>query len=154
MRKYYDILDEMIYDTFNNYILTNTIYEFINSFVRYYYLELVCVDNCHEKHAREHKAIKCIDTIHDIACFAFDSREFMLLCDVLNKINDYTYTDIVIDFDEYVNLEDSVYSVHSHKFMQDNRSNDSFYDYQYCLIRVDKYIEQYMIDEQTYIDLF
>lgn len=147
MRKYYDIIDEMIRTTFDDAVIYDTtdiydraIFTMIDSLTRYYFDILAFT----EKNERENRAQTLIHQIHDIACYNFDSIEFMCLCDVLNKINAYYELQFEIDFDDYNDLDNAVFFFRTYEFRRICRKTDSFYCYDYSNINIIAYTAQYM----------
>ena len=104
MNKVYDNMFDMtcIYD--------RETYEYIYSLIEYYYNNIVIAKMNHSD--IEQKCYDSIEAIHRIISYSnrIDVIEFMLLCDCINEINNYFDIQFQIEFDDYIDIDNTYMS--------------------------------------------
>jgi len=138
MLKVYDNMFDMtcIYD--------RETYEYIYSLIEYYYNNMILAKMRHND--VEQKCYDSIEAIHRIISYSnrIDAIEFMLLCDCINEINNYFDIQFQIEFDDYLDVENTCMSFYDSNAFKRNRKRYAFYDFEYCTINITAYIAQYM----------
>ena len=138
MLKVYDNMFDMtcIYD--------RETYAYIYSLLEYYYNNIVIANMSHND--VEQKCYDSIESIHRIISYSnrIDAIEFMLLCDCINEINNYFDIQFQIEFDDYIDIDNTYMSFYDINSYKRNRKRYSFYDFDYCTINITAYVAQYM----------
>lgn len=119
-------------------------YEYIMSLLEYYYNNLIIVKLTYNNIKK--KAHDSIENIHRIISYSnnIDAIEFMLLCDCINRINEYFKIDLIIDFDDYIDTNNSCMMFYNSKQLKHFRKRHSYYDFEYSDVDIIDYIEQYI----------
>ena len=119
-------------------------YEYFMSLLEYYYNNIVIAKLTYIR--LKSKAHDSIENIHRIISHSnnIDAIEFMLLCDCINRINEYFKIDLIIDFDDYIDTTNSCMMFYNSKQMKHFRKRHSYYDYEYSDIDITAYIAQYI----------
>ena len=119
-------------------------YEYIMSLLEYYYNNIVIAKMTYNR--LKSKAHDSIENIHRIISHSnnIDAIEFMLLCDCINRINEYFKIDLIIDFDDYVDTNNSCMMFYNSRQVKHFRKRHSYYDFEYCDIDIIDYIAQYI----------
>lgn len=138
MNKVYDNMFDM------TYIYDRETYEYIYSLLEYYYNNIVIAKMSHND--AEQKCYDSIEAIHRIISYSnrINVIEFMLLCDCINEINNYFDIQFQIEFDDYIDIDNTYMSFYDSNSYKRDRKRYSFYDFDYCTINITAYIAQYM----------
>lgn len=141
---------ESVFDALVNTYYEDTYFSIFNMCAKYYYDALIFTDEA----KRENRSRELINSMHDLTSYEINAKVFMLLCDVFNQINVALQVDIIVDFNNYDDIDTATYFFVTRKYERSHRNVIAFYDFQYCLINIESYTEQYMIDKQVYITVF
>ena len=119
-------------------------YEYIYSLLEYYYNNIIIAKLTYNNVKK--KAHDSIESIHRIVSHSnnITTVEFMLLCDCINKINNKFDINFQIDFDDYIDIDNTCMIFYNEKQLKHFRKKHAFYDYEYCNINITAYIAQYM----------
>lgn len=158
MREYeYNVfLEDVMLYTFNDYFdmtdfYDRETYELLYALLESYYNRIIVtkLTNKRMTDTDVYKSVHSLELL--VACNTrIDKVTFMLLCDCINEINEQYNIDVRIDFDEYYDTDNACIFFYEYSTATVSRNEFSFYDYQYCKIRLDAYIRQYQRDEQIY----
>lgn len=119
-------------------------YEYILTLLEYYYNNIVIAKLTYNK--LKSKVRDSIENIHRIISHSnnIDAIEFMLLCDCINRINEYFKIDLIIDFDDYIDIDNSFMIFYNSRQLKHFRKRHSYYDFNYSDINITAYIAQYI----------
>lgn len=119
-------------------------YEYLYSLLEYYYNNIIIAKLTYNNVKK--KAHDSIENIHRIVSHSnnINTIEFMLLCDCINQINEHFQIDIIIDFDDYIDIDNTCMTFYNNKQMKYFRKRHSYYDYEYSDIDITTYIAQYI----------
>lgn len=119
-------------------------YEYIYSLLEYYYNNIIVAKLTYNNVKK--KAHDSIENIHRIVSYSnnITTVEFMLLCDCINKINNKFKIDLIIDFDDYIDIDNTCMTFYNSKQQKCFRKRHSYYDFEYSDIDITTYIAQYI----------
>lgn len=146
---YNEFIEDIMLDAYENMFDMTCIYDretynYIYSLLEYYYNNIVIAKMNHNNLKR--KCHDSIENIHRIISYSsrIDAIEFMLLCNCINQINEYFQIDVIIDFDDYIDIDNTCMIFYRKDSLKRFRKRHAYYDYEYCNINITAYIAQYM----------
>ncbi len=147
MKKELTFVEKAFYNTFD----LDVVYDMTDIFERATFVMLLSLANhyfdtlrfIYTRNYRHKRAKQLVHMYHDICAYQCNAIDFMLLCDVLNTLNKALNLDIVYDFDDYNDIENTCLYERNNETMYKKAKYNAFYNYDYSYINVMKYAMQY-----------